>query len=460
MESEVLLREIRRKAKELGIEEPVEEEIKGFEKLGAIEYLGFLKDYLKALKEKGITAMAYHNDHASSFILFLLGLHPANPVRYGLDNKLFLKKRFKKKPEPFRVDLSIALGRDEEAIEILKGMPNLTYEGLEQGRAYLHRVLLGEKPHIIGLLESPQLHALEKGLAQVGLSLEDIPEEDEETIRYMLQEDDKGYYLPFLSGCLLGPYGELYELVEIAKPTSLKDLAKLLCLTYGTIEDKGYWLSKLKEEGLEGVFSCKEDIYITLTEIYDLDEGLALYLSGMAPSKGKGLSEADRLALESLEVKESYIELLERIRYVPRLSFGLGIIEIAYRIAFLKAHHGVIAENLWARIKRESYVGPFFYIGEKLFSYKERADDFDADRRYFDVGLSHFLFFESLGIDDDYGHYPRGRVIYDNLNCRFLVYLDRSLLEKKKEELIIKEFKLENMRVRFLLDEHYEHDGL
>ena len=71
-----------------------------------------------------------------------------------------------------------------------------------------------------------------------------------------------------------------------------------------------------------------------------------------------------------------------------------------------------------------------------------------------------FLFFESLGIDDDYGHHPRGRVIYDNLNRRFLVYLDRSLLEKKKEELIIKEFKLENMRVRFLLDEHYEHDGL
>ena len=37
-------------------------------------------------------------------------------------------------------------------------------------------------------------------------------------------------------------------------------------------------------------------------------------------------------------------------------------------------------------------------------------------------------FFDTLNIDGDYGNYPRGRVVYDSLKDKYIVYMDKSIM--------------------------------
>lgn len=37
-------------------------------------------------------------------------------------------------------------------------------------------------------------------------------------------------------------------------------------------------------------------------------------------------------------------------------------------------------------------------------------------------------FFDTLNIDGDYENYPRGRVVYDSLKDKYIVYMDKSIM--------------------------------
>ena len=65
-----------------------------------------------------------------------------------------------------------------------------------------------------------------------------------------------------------------------------------------------------------------------------------------------------------------------------------------------------------------------------------------------------------LGIDGDYGNYPRGRVIFDNFHRKFIVYLDKALDKKEIKESIKLTYCLEEERTVFKRDAHYTHDFL
>ena len=105
-------------------------------------------------------------------------------------------------------------------------------------------------------------------------------------------------------------------------------------------------------------------------------------------------------------------------------------------------------------------VGPFFYIGGKLYAYKESLEDHQEDGRFINASLSHFEYFITLPIEGDYGNYPRGRVLYDRNRKKFLVYIDKSLDKESSKQLILNAYNLKAERALFRHDAHYTHDGL
>lgn len=75
--------------------------------------------------------------------------------------------------------------------------------------------------------------------------------------------------------------------------------------------------------------------------------------------------------------------------------------------------------------------------------------------------VSHFKYFSFLGIDDDYGHYPRGRVIYNNRTNEFYLYIDKDYKKNKKViENVMKLFNLCSYNTIVKTDEHYIHYNL
>lgn len=107
------------------------------------------------------------------------------------------------------------------------------------------------------------------------------------------------------------------------------------------------------------------------------------------------------------------------------------------------------------------YVGPFFYINGAIKSAKTDVIKGNINDDFINCPISHFDYFQTLGIDDDYGHYPRGRVIYNNKTNEFIIYLDKSLINKKEViEQIMYLYRLKNQNTLVKTDEHYGHDNL
>ena len=174
------------------------------------------------------------------------------------------------------------------------------------------------------------------------------------------------------------------------------------------------------------------------------------------------MAEWETLLLESKEVPQSIIDQFGNIRYLHYHAYGAQSAYISYLLAYYKYHFKGIFLSLLPRLPFSSCVGPFFYIDGQIKAHKEPLSRFDSNLHFFDSGTSHFEYFLSLGIDGDYGNYPRGRVIYDNLEHRFLIYIDKVLNKKEIKERIKEQFECdgEELEVDFRFDSHYTHDGL
>ena len=107
-----------------------------------------------------------------------------------------------------------------------------------------------------------------------------------------------------------------------------------------------------------------------------------------------------------------------------------------------------------------SLVGPFFYIDKKLYTHSVPLKDFKKNERFYNDQISHFDLFSTLGIDGDYGNYPRGRVIYDSLKDKFIVYLDKTIMTGNVKQLVMMTYCLEERKTVFKRDAHYKHDNL
>lgn len=110
-------------------------------------------------------------------------------------------------------------------------------------------------------------------------------------------------------------------------------------------------------------------------------------------------------------------------------------------------------------------VGLFFAINNTIYGYGQEIKEYSDKLQVIDYDWGHFEYFDFL-VDvfkelklshyDDYGQFPRGRIIFKRLENKFYIYCDQCILNNinlKKQ--IISEFNLKNQNYEFLWDDHY-----
>lgn len=113
-------------------------------------------------------------------------------------------------------------------------------------------------------------------------------------------------------------------------------------------------------------------------------------------------------------------------------------------------------------------VGPFFIIDDKLYSDGIPINELESYNGFINSDLSHIeyfyelreLFLEIRKLKNDYGLYPRGRVLWNENQNEAWVYIDNSYINNEKiKEDIIADFNLRNFNYRFKIDlDHYNLD--
>lgn len=176
--------------------------------------------------------------------------------------------------------------------------------------------------------------------------------------------------------------------------------------------------------------------------------------------KQRGIEYAFKYLTEQEAVFVSkYLIRYPHIYYNRYIDWVLGVKPI-YKI---KDYTEEIRNTIWEYHKYfyHQYVGTFFYIGGKLKGLKTDLSSGNIKADFIDSPVSHFDYFSFLGIDDDYGHYPRGRVIYNNRTNEFYLCIDKDYKKNKKViEEVMKVFNLCSYNTIVKTDEHYTHDNL
>ena len=303
---------------------------------------------------------------------------------------------------------------------------------------------------------------IEKAKAEVGMVEPLFDKEEEKVLSFMLCPDEKGYSMPNLQGCLPFPLDEFYELKNTAKPKSHEEFAMVVNLMLSKFKKKSKVIDVIKKNGLEMTISSVESFQRLLT-LHEITESDAQIIIADVLSGRGTLNEWEELILESHEVPSYIIDQFPNIVSLPSESTSLSLVSLIIDACRLKHIHRYPLDELDPSRVKEGYVGPFFYIEEKILSKKMPVSEFDVRRRFFDVDTSHLALFESFDfnpLDGDYGNFPRGRVLYDNFHRRFVVYLDPDLNKPKIKEKIRDHFDLYGLKTVFRKDEHYRHDSL
>ena len=110
-----------------------------------------------------------------------------------------------------------------------------------------------------------------------------------------------------------------------------------------------------------------------------------------------------------------------------------------------------------------SSIGVFWIYDNRIFLETQKIIDLKPINGYIDSDLAHYEVWDSVKYQHskfflfEYEDVPRGRVIYDVKNKRFVVYCNPYILQNKTEiKLILEGFQLSNMNSIFIEDEHYK----
>ena len=156
---------------------------------------------------------------------------------------------------------------------------------------------------------------------------------------------------------------------------------------------------------------------------------------------------------------------LRYIRVYPHIYYNRYVKCIYGVEAFMKIDNYTdeIRNVIWEYHSHflHQYVGPFFIFGKEIKGLRTDLAEGNIKDDFIDSPVSHFDYLDFLGIDDDYGHYPRGRVIYNNNTNEFYLYIDKDY-ENNKEILdsVKKRFNLYDYNTVVKADEQYTHDDL
>ena len=431
-----------KKGEEYGDPVLLEVELEAYKNSGNLEYLFYVYHLGLALKNNNIAYFIRLDGYPSSMIS-ILGLNSPE-TRNGLQNWKYDEER----KNIFQFFVPVGLRK-----KILSLFLDVAY--IETDNDEWPCYLEINHKYKIELVQHGYLNRLNNVDPELRKK---ITPDDKSVIDYMIKADDQGYYMPSLYECCGGGMDLWYSLINVADLKNLDDFRKIVCLINGIFSNRKVLVKHIKEFGLNNIICCREQLYSVLCDSYDIDkqrvDTIRMHLNG-----SHHLTESDELLLESNEVPDYIIKQLNNIRYLPYASHSVVTTEIIYRLVFLKLKYW---EEYSKLIKNDetTFVGPFFYINNKILASKKPYRDFDTRLRFYDSDVSHFDFFPALNVDGDYGNYPRGRVIYDNYNVRYIVYLDKSLVEDEVKTQIKKLYSLEDEIVVFKTDSHYTHNGL
>lgn len=100
-----------------------------------------------------------------------------------------------------------------------------------------------------------------------------------------------------------------------------------------------------------------------------------------------------------------------------------------------------------------AFIGPFFYIGNQLICHtcplskgRRQADKLDDSYSHEQLWDDHFRFGE-------YIDHPRGRVVWDCIGSRAIIYIDRCINKPEVFAIIKDAFELQDYAVEY--DDHY-----
>ena len=191
---------------------------------------------------------------------------------------------------------------------------------------------------------------------------------------------------------------------------------------------------------------------LKMTEIDDSKEYESLLEFGIA-STFKYFSE------EEAKFASKYLRRWPNIYYNRYIKCIFGV------DAFKKIddYNDEIKEVIWEyhRYFYHQFVGPFFIINGKIYGLRTDVNEGNIKHDFIDSSVSHFDYFNFLGIDDDYGHYPRGRVLYNNKTNEFYLYIDEDFKNNKEViEQVMMRFNLCAYNTVVKTDSHYTHDNL
>jgi NAD(P)H-flavin reductase len=72
-------------------------------------------------------------------------------------------------------------------------------------------------------------------------------------------------------------------------------------------------------------------------------------------------------------------------------------------------------------------IGPFFYVPRRIICHSIPAEKGENRFGKLDDPYGHDALWEAHGLQGDYIHYPRGRVIFDTQQDRAIIYIDRCI---------------------------------
>ena len=450
-DKETFLKKIIERADELGLSRRLAKEIDIYESIGYVDYLYVVYVFIKKLEESNILYSLHHIHSMSSVLAYLLGLDNLEDIDYPFIHTFI---EYDKTKIPV-VNVCVAANKKQEAVQILDSLVCINYS-ISSFNAYY----FGDNNQFhISVITSPFLDRIQTLEELTGLSSKMVPLNDQNVIERMLEIDENSYFLPALAGCTLGNIKELYSYINIVKPRSLFDLIKINSITRSVYINQKRAMNDLKKNGIDFFIYSLEELQYLLVDIYDVDEVDAFYIVKDV-SHGKILMEYQLNLLKSHAVPEYIINQFSNIKYLHYLGYSYMEMKYIYQLSYYKLYYPKEFSFLLSLPYQDSYVGLFFYFFNRLYSYNTKMSDFDPLRRFFDSDISHFDYFASLSTDGDYGNYPRGRVIFNNFEKMFYVYMDKTLMNEKYKREIIEKYNIDENRTIFKRDLHYRHDGL
>jgi len=112
-------------------------------------------------------------------------------------------------------------------------------------------------------------------------------------------------------------------------------------------------------------------------------------------------------------------------------------------------------------------IGLFWIYKSQIYLKSIKVDNVKEINDFIDSDFSHYKVWDEISLQNkvfylyEYEDIPRGRVIYDVKNTQYIIYSNNNIINTDKcKRLILKAFMLEESRVIFKYDAHYEIVGV